>query len=403
VSQRSIAIAIFGIIGATLIGLGVILVLAHNWESLSRPMRAGISIGTLITSQVIVTLTMLLRGKSVAWREGAGVFNMAMIGASIALIGQTYHIPEDPAGFMLTWMLLAIPVVYLLKATLPSLLYLAGITAWAGYVQSEGGHAVGFWILAALFVPHYVLVLREQPDGVRARLLSSGVAVCLLIATGITLEKTLPGTWLVVYPALCAAMYLVGSHGFGGSMRNWQSPLWAFGAGGAAVVSLMLTFQWPWENIGWQHIRYGRQYHAWAGVLDYVLCLVFLSSAATLLYSVIKRGEHHRILLGVAPLISLVAYLITSMGLTEGIPQAMFNLYVAALGLLTLSQGLRGNSITRLNGGLLLVAALIMARFFDAELDFVLRGVAFIVIGIGFLGANVFLLRRRSLISGDLS
>src|SRR5881628_3714364 len=47
------AIILFSVIGAALIGGGIILLLAHNWEELSRPMRAGISFAPLLVAQAL--------------------------------------------------------------------------------------------------------------------------------------------------------------------------------------------------------------------------------------------------------------------------------------------------------------------------------------------------------------
>ena len=72
----------------------------------------------------------------------------------------------------------------------------------------------------------------------------------------------------------------------------------------------------------------------------------------------------------------------------------ILNAYVFALGLGTTISGLREQSMPQMNAGLLVLAALIMARFFDSQFGFVVRGVAFIVLGVGFLAANVYLVRR---------
>ena len=40
---RRLMVVLFGILGAVLIGGGIILLLAHNWEELTRPLRAAIS------------------------------------------------------------------------------------------------------------------------------------------------------------------------------------------------------------------------------------------------------------------------------------------------------------------------------------------------------------------------
>ena len=74
----------------------------------------------------------------------------------------------------------------------------------------------------------------------------------------------------------------------------------------------------------------------------------------------------------------------------------LLDAYALALGVELIARGLRAESITRANFGLLVIAALAVARFFDSDLTFVVRAVGFIVIGLGFLGTNLMLFRRRS-------
>ena len=74
----------------------------------------------------------------------------------------------------------------------------------------------------------------------------------------------------------------------------------------------------------------------------------------------------------------------------------LLDAYALALGVELIARGLRAESITRANFGLLVIAALAVARFFDSDLTFVVRAVGFIVIGLGFLGTNLLLFRRRS-------
>jgi hypothetical protein len=66
------------------------------------------------------------------------------------------------------------------------------------------------------------------------------------------------------------------------------------------------------------------------------------------------------------------------------------------LGIELLGRGIRAGSIARANFGLLIIAALAVARFFDSDMDFSTRGVGFIVVGLGFLGANVLLFKRKA-------
>jgi hypothetical protein len=45
---------------------------------------------------------------------------------------------------------------------------------------------------------------------------------------------------------------------------------------------------------------------------------------------------------------------------------------------------------------MLVIAALALARFFDSDFEFVVRGIAFIVIGVGFLVTNLIVFKRRA-------
>lgn len=47
------AMVLFGILGAVLIGGGIILLLAHNWEQLGRPARVAVAFAPLVLSQAL--------------------------------------------------------------------------------------------------------------------------------------------------------------------------------------------------------------------------------------------------------------------------------------------------------------------------------------------------------------
>ena len=80
---------------------------------------------------------------------------------------------------------------------------------------------------------------------------------------------------------------------------------------------------------------------------------------------------------------------------SAGSVQALFNFYVFATGVALLVMGVRRHQLGTVNGGMLILSALVLCRFFDSDLGFVLRGVVFIALGAGFLIANFLLLRRK--------
>ncbi len=72
------------------------------------------------------------------------------------------------------------------------------------------------------------------------------------------------------------------------------------------------------------------------------------------------------------------------------------------VGIGTIALGARQQSLARVNLGMSVVAIQIVVRFFSSELGFVARGLAFIVVGLGFLLANFVLTKKmRSENGGD--
>ena len=51
----------FGILGALLVGLGAILIIAHNWDQLSRPVKLAIAFFPLLASQGFCAYTLFIR------------------------------------------------------------------------------------------------------------------------------------------------------------------------------------------------------------------------------------------------------------------------------------------------------------------------------------------------------
>lgn len=392
---RNWALAVFGILGGTLVGLGIILLLAHNWADLSRAARTALAFAPLAAAQFLALWAVRAGKESPAWREGLGLFWTLAVGASIALVAQTYHIPGDAGRFALSWMLLALPIVYLLNATGPALVYLAGITFWAIDAQDGGGHALPFWPLAALILPHVFMAARGNPCAARPVLLFWGLALVLGIAVGVTLEKILPGLWIIIYGALFAVFYLAGEFWFGEAPAFWQRPFQTAGAVGGTTLAFLLTYNWPWNDIGWHYQRHGAAYHGVAAVLDYALAALLPAAAVVLLVSSVRRGKAHALFIGALPILAVLGFALVAQTEKADAPQALFNLYVLVVGLGLLVQGFRARRTGIVNAGLLVVFALILLRFFDEDLGFVFRGVVFVLLGLAFLAVNLVLARKK--------
>lgn len=396
VRPARLAVVIFGIIGAMLIGAGIILVLAHNWEDLSRPVRAVLAFLPLVLAQGLATWTLFRRPQSLAWREGSGALVFLMIGACISLIAQTYNLSGDLPLFILTWSLLGLPLVYLLDAAVPALLFLWGITEWACHLRCEDTFNAGYWLLLAALLPKLASWLRAGRYRTRPTLLLWACCVSVTVAAGVTVERVLPGLWIILYGGLFALMFLVGEFWFGDVEGFWSRPLRHFGASGVLVWAFSLTFESPWRQIGWYYWAPGRLHDTWwRAAPDAILGGVIPVAAIILLVLTVRRRTMMGLLFGLAPVLAIGGYALASLSETNAPAAGMFDIYLLVVGLWLLVTGLRATKQGQMNVGLLTLTALVLARFFDSDLSFVLRGVIFIVLGIAFLAANWVMLHRK--------
>jgi uncharacterized membrane protein len=392
---RRLVVAIFAVFGALLIGGGVILLLAHNWEAFGRGTRAAIALAPLLATQLLVGWIVLKRFQSTAWREGSATLLALTVAAAIALVDQTYHTGGDLESFLWRWSLLLAPLPWLLNSTAVAMLFLAALTWWAGAAKVGGLQNLWMWPLAAAVVPHLVQVMRSDRRGLRAANLQWAVAIFLCVAAGLVLEHRVPGLWIIVYVGLFALMIALGAASRRDEAGLWRRPLEAVGVAGSVVLWLILSFDEPWGHIGWNHVRTTEEFHATASWVD-VLLAIGLPLAAIVAMGLLLDRQRDRLSLlwGLSVPLTAVVWPLTASTDSKWIGMAAFNLLLFVVGLATLAEGVGRQSLGTVNLGMAVVAMLVIVRFFDSEVGFILKGIAFIVVGLGFLAANVLLSRR---------
>lgn len=390
--SRSVALVGFAVLGALLVGGGIILLLAHNWSDLGRGARTAVALAPLVASQLLA-LWGLVRGHDGAgWREALGVFWSLSIGAAIAMVSQIYHLSGSYDAFMVTWLLLGAPVIYLLRSSLSAVLYVAGVLAWSCGHACELPRVLWYWPFTAVVVP---LLLRSSREGT----FTSGLALLrwaltgsIVAGAGISLAHGLPGLWIVIYAALLSVLYLVDALLLGEAPSLWHRPMRVIGGAGCVVLALMLTYEWPWKSIGWDFLH--RDLPAWQQMMDAAAALGLMGAAVAV---VVARRELLRgpgLFPAIFPLVAMAGFAVTSHLHRPGLALLLCNVFVFAFGLTLLTSGVRRAALGRVNAGMLLLATVIALRFFDSDLSLVARGLVFVVLGAVFLIVNVVLSRR---------
>lgn len=390
---------IFGSLGALLVGLGIIALLAANWGDLGRTTRAVIAFVPLVVCAGLYLAGYRRGWQARAFLEPLGIFWSLAIGAGMALTAQTYHLTDDPEQFTLVWTLLLLPVCYATRALAPVAGYFAGLLTWVSMSQLAGGVGLWYWPLAAIVVPLIYSVAREPDAAARSTWMLWAAALSCTAALGVTLEKSLPGLWMIVYTGAFSALLLGGELRNGGERGWWRNPLRTLGGGGLAVVLYMLIFMWPWEDVGWNHWRSDLSHHRWATCFDFALAVALPVAAAFLLVLAFRRAPRRKwhgvplapawALWGAAPFVTAVAYTMAAHGGRGGWPALLMAVYLAGLGLATLGEGLSARRMGAINLGVLVFLAVIIGKFFSSDYGFTAKGIAFIVCGGAFLAANL--------------
>jgi uncharacterized membrane protein len=403
-SRSSFGFVLLASIGSALIGAGVILLIAHNWDDLSRGTRTAIAFLPLVIAQALALFVLFQRNESQAWRESVAIFDVAAVATAISLISQTYQIQGTLADFMLVWLLLSIPIVYLFRTTLGAVAYLIGTLVWlfareSWFTQRPSPNL--FWLFLLLVLPYYLVLLRRDRTSRALTVLSIFLVVAATFGLGFTAEFTGANIGALAFAGLFAAAYLCGMKFFPAVENQRLHSLALIGGLGVGITAIVLSFQGTWHMTS-----NSNSITASARAIGIGIELFFPVAAILLLAAEYLRRR--RIIFSVAaatvPLVAALAWVIANLASatnrTQDTPYslgaaAVFDIYSLVLGIELIARGVRANSLTRANFGLLLIAALAIARFFDTDLGFVTRGLGFIVVGAGFLVANIIFFRKR--------
>jgi len=378
------------ILGATLIGLGIMLIIAHNWDNFSRPFKTLLAFLPMIIGQLACGYTLYRKKESRAWRESAATFLFFAVGACIGMVSQIYNLEGELGSFLLTWMLLVFPLIYLMKSSVVSLLYLGGITWYAtncGYANNHEPYL--YWGLLAMAMPHYYWLYQHQSNGNAFNYHSWTIALAVLITLGLWAKDATIFMW-IAYVSLLGIYFLIGSLPFFHQKRSINNPFLLIGLFGTIGLFLTFTFFFFWEEIVQEKMYLNRLYayqEFWVAILLTLLGIyLFLKQ---------KPAERFRVLSPIPfgfmffLVIFLFGYNLPIIGMI------LSNLFILSIGIFYIYQGNELNSLGSLNLGMLTLTALIICRFFDLELSFVTRGILFVLVGIGFFIMNYQLIKRR--------
>lgn len=381
---------VFAILGSLLVGLGIVLILAHNWDQLSKGFKLAVGSLPLLAAQVLAGFVLIKRVEGVAWREASGTFLFFAIAICISIVSQVYNIEGDLAGFLLTWMYLALPIAYVMRSSFASLLFIMGITWYAcevGYFNYPNTNAPSYWILLLLILPFYYLEfirknIRNNFFHFHSWFLVLSVTICLGVFAGDSSEYM-----MIAYMSLFSGFVMMGQFRLFASHRVLGNAYLVCGSLGVIILLLTLSFRWYWEELPGITADFFSQPEIIVSILLTIASIALLTRLAQ-----IKKWEELNSKSYAFLLLIGLFFIGTPSPLAA---QILVNLIILLVAVHTIYDGAQQNHLGILNYGLVIISVLIGCRFFDTNFSFVIRGLLFIAIGAGFFIANYYMLQRR--------
>ena len=389
VPALSWGLLVFSGLGAVIVGLGVILLLAYNWDDIPKFGKLALIFGSMIGAHAA---GLELRAKA-GWRPQLGevlsLLGSMLFGAGIWLVAQVYNIDEHfPNGFLL-WGLGSLALAWALDSIAQGLLAVVVLTIW-GCAEVSGFGMASDWSWVLIGLGAGTLAAR-----CRSTLLLTVVLAALYVLILSNAGHRAGGSGVFLAAMAFSALLLGGR--LPAAERLWPGAvktLTFFGAAGFLICSFILSFKGAAHDLlAWDKVHEpGSALAVYRWGLPVMAVLAWGWLAARRLAGSIRWVPPEEWLCPIALIYcqGIAVAGVTSYG--EYIAW-VFNLIVLGMAVAWMVRGSRSGLVRPTVLGSLVLAALVFARYFDLFENLAARGTAFLVLG-GVLFAEGFFYRR---------
>lgn len=127
--SRPVALYAVGGVGAVAIVLGIVAIIASNWAAIPARVKLGVD------GLVAVTLAVAIVRSAPGWlREILVIVNYGFVLASMALIGQIYHLDTGTWRALLAWSVATFPLMLVARGRFVATLWLLGLAVTHAFV-----------------------------------------------------------------------------------------------------------------------------------------------------------------------------------------------------------------------------------------------------------------------------
>jgi uncharacterized membrane protein len=354
---------VFGILGAVLIGGGLILIFARNWSELPVFIRTFLAFLPLLISQALTIMIYKKKLFTPTWREGVGVFYSISILACVALISQIYQLSGEFSNYLLGCSLLILPICYVLDAGIPAVFYIVGITSWMGaaYNQCNIFHIL---LLTAPIIPYFIKQIKNNPYSGMSQIFQWAAVICGFV---IWLAKLTFFNQYFLMISLYFTLLFTASLLFMDETKPiaLQPAKLTGGLGNVFFLYFMAFF--PIRDITLFSVKEG--YSGILTIIFLILAIVIIALFIQRLYKDPSLSSAQTALIGlVFPWITVIVYLIPATGnAADGLSflfSFLSNIYLIIFGIVLILTGIKERKVYHSSLGTANLSLWIFIRFF---------------------------------------
>ena len=173
------------------------------------------------------------------------------------------------------------------------------------------------------------------------------------------------------------------------SAKNIQSYS-GLGLLGIILTLIPLTFDWIWGDL----------FRKLPPITDLITTPELISVFITTCLAIYLLFRHDNLLNSKHTSIIKYSFLVFigiffTAAFSPQLAELLSNIMLLLIGIQILRQGIDEDHLGKLNYGLLVLTTAIICKFFDTDISFIIRGLIFVGLGIGFFYANYMIIKKR--------
>lgn len=377
-----------GIFGALFTSAGIFAIISHNWYDFPKHLKGLFSVVPVLVGLYFYYLALFKYKDSKTWIEASSLFLMLMIGASIALVSQTYQMSGDYLKFIKVWLALTIPLFYLARASFISAFYLllAGILLFKirfmwGWIPDISVHEdiYWFWLFILAFLPHFYLALNKESQKQGPRIIFMSYFLFAALALG--LSFTVKSNYLLWFATFQVAMYLIGKRYMSDNKYALARPFQFLSQASLVWVLIALSNEGALTNVFRFDTIFNAEYWGDDQWYYFILLLVVMAGVYFNYFRSREKFKEVNYLVVFVPFFLFFSMIVDEYTDSWWWLSLLINFYILFLAITTVIHGSADGKVFKMVAGLIVIAVLLAVRYFDNDLGFIAKGIIFMGVG----------------------